>query len=87
MEDIVAIIERRHIPRLPTVLIVFVAFLLFTVVLLFVFLQQLSRQITQLFQQVPSMITKGHALLMRLPERYPKIISVEQVQEIIAILR
>ncbi len=33
------------------------------------------------------MITKGQALLMRLPERYPKIISVEQVQEIIAILR
>lgn len=87
LEGIVAITERRNIPRLPAVLIVFLAFLLFVVVLLFVFLPQLSRQITQLFQQIPSMITEGQALLMRLPERYPEIISVEQVQEIIAVLR
>lgn len=87
LEGVVGITERRSIPRLPAVLIVFLAFLLFVVVLLFVFLPQLSRQITQLFQQIPSMITEGQALLMRLPERYPEIISVEQVQEIISVLR
>ncbi len=33
------------------------------------------------------MISAGQALLMRLPERYPEVISVAQVQEIIGVLR
>ncbi len=61
--------------------------MLFLVLILFGLLPQLSRQMTQLFQQIPSMITEGQALLMRLPERYPEVVSVAQVQEIIGVLR
>ena len=67
LEGIVGMTERRSIPRLPAVLIVFIAFMLFVIVILFVMLPQLSRQVTQLFQQIPTMMTQGQALLMPLP--------------------
>ncbi|MES9898415.1 MAG: AI-2E family transporter [Sedimenticola sp.] len=87
LEGVVSLTERRGVPRLAAVLIVFIAFLLFLVLVLFGLLPQLSRQLTQLFQQIPLMITEGQALLMRLPERYPEVISVVQIQEIIGVLR
>ncbi|MEJ1297573.1 MAG: AI-2E family transporter [Candidatus Sedimenticola sp. (ex Thyasira tokunagai)] len=87
LEGVVSLTERRGVPRLAAVLIVFIAFLLFLVLTLFGLLPQLSRQLTQLFQQIPSMITEGQAILMRLPERYPEVISVAQIQEIIGVLR
>ena len=88
LEGLVGIIERRlHAPRLVAVLIVFIGFLLFVVLVLFGLLPQLSRQVTQLFQQIPFMITQGQELLMKLPERYPDIIPEEQVQEIFSVIR
>lgn len=87
LEGVVAMLERKGVPRFPSVLIVFLAFIIAVVLILFVLMPQLSRQVTQLFQQIPNMISEGQSLLMRLPERYPEIISIEQVQEIIGIIR
>ncbi len=87
LEGIVVKIERRGMPRFAAVLVVFILFVLFVVLVLFGLLPQLSRQLSQLFQQIPSMITEGQALLMRLPERYPEAVSAAQIQEIIGILR
>jgi len=87
LEGVVAIFERRGVPRLLSVLLVYIVFLLFVTLLFFGLFPQLSRQATQLFQQIPSMITKGQELLMQLPESYPEIISPEQVQEIIGVIR
>jgi len=87
LEGVVAIFERRGAPRLLSVLLVYTVFLLFVTLLFFGLFPQLSRQVTQLFQQVPFMITKGQELLMQLPENYPEIISPEQVQEIIGVIR
>jgi len=87
LEGVVVIFERRGAPRLLSVLLVYTVFLLFVTLLFFGLFPQLSRQVTQLFQQIPSMITKGQELLMQLPENYPEIISPEQVQEIIGVIR
>ncbi len=87
LEGLVGILERHGVPRLVAVLIVFIVFLLFVSVLLLGLLPQLSRQATQLFQQIPLMITEGQGLLMRLPQSYPGFISPEQVQEIIGVIR
>jgi len=87
LEGVVAIFERRGVPRLLSVLLVYIVFLLFVTLLFFGLFPQLSRQATQRFQQIPSMITKGQELLMQLPESYPEIISPEQVQEIIGVIR
>jgi putative permease len=87
LEGLVSGIQHRGAPRFTAVLIVFIVFLVFVVVVLFILLPQLSRQVTQLFQQIPAMITEGQGLLMRLPERYPELIPVEAVQEIITLIR
>ena len=87
LEGLVGMIERNRIPRLAAVLVVYLVFLLFVTMLLFVVMPQLSRQLTQLFQQIPAMITEGQKLLMQLPEHYPDFISPEEVQEIIGVIR
>jgi putative permease len=87
LEGIVGFLERRHVPRLAAVLMVFVVFLLFVVVVLFGLMPLLSRQLTELVQQLPSMAAQGQKLLMQLPERYPELVSAAQVQELIATLK
>ncbi len=87
LEGIVQVLVRARIPRLIAVLIVFFVFLLFVNLILFGLMPLLSQQATQLFQQIPTMIGKGQGVLMQLPERYPEIISSEQVQELIAAIR
>jgi len=87
LEGIVAKLERGSVPRLLAVLLVFVAFLIFVTLLLFGIMPQLSRQATQLFQQIPSMITKGQDLLMQLPQHYPEVVSPEQVQALFIVIR
>ena len=43
----------------------------------------LIRQVTQLVQQIPNYITQGQELLLQLPQRYPQVVSEEQVQSLI----
>ncbi|MCB1760505.1 MAG: AI-2E family transporter [Gammaproteobacteria bacterium] len=87
LEGVVARFEVKGVPRLGAVLVVYLGFLMFVTLLLFVLMPQLSRQVTQLFQQIPAMITEGQRLLMQLPQSYPDFISPEQVQEIIGVIR
>ncbi len=87
LEGLVMMLERVAVPRLLAVVIVFSAFISFVTLLLFGILPLLSRQVTDLFQQIPSMIAAGQQALMQLPERYPDIITAEQIQELIATLR
>ncbi|BCX82944.1 putative permease [Methylomarinovum caldicuralii] len=87
LEGPVSAMERRGVPRLAAVIIVFVAFmalLLFTVIAL---LPLLYQQLAQLAQQLPNMVTQGLALLNRLPELYPEFISQSQINELIATVR
>ncbi len=83
LEGLVVILEDRGAPRLLAVVLVFIAFLLFLAGLLFGLLPVVSRQVTQLVQQLPSMIGEGQRLLMTLPERYPDIVSPDQAQQLL----
>jgi len=87
LEGAVKLLERAKLPRLLAVLIVFFAFFLFVILILFGLMPLLSQQATQLFQQIPAMISKGQTVLMQLPERYPDTISPAQVQELISEIR
>ncbi len=83
LEAIVQLMERRGMPRLPAVILVF---LLFIVVFLFLMLwlvPMLSRQVAQLAQDLPRHIDTGQKLLMRLPEIYPQLFTEEQVRDIV----
>ena len=83
LEGLVRVLVARGLPRLMAVLIVFIVFLCFVVAVLFGLLPLVSKQTTQLVQQIPAILGKGHEALLRLPELYPEILSVEQIDEFI----
>ncbi|MEL6710849.1 MAG: AI-2E family transporter, partial [Pseudomonadota bacterium] len=87
LEDAVAWLDRRQVPRWLSAGLAFILFLLCLTVVLFGLLPLLSRQVTQLIQQLPSMINLGQQALMALPERYPDIISSAQIQELLELIR
>ncbi len=76
--------------RTPRILAVVVVFLLFLSALLAIMVWLLPlviRQAGQFFSEVPQMANKGQALLMQLPERYPEIITREDVISVISQIR
>jgi putative permease len=66
---------------------VFLLFIVFLAFALLWLLPRLSYQVTQLVNQLPSIIGKGQEVIMRLPSRYPDLISEAQVQDIINAIR
>ena len=87
LEGVVVKIKRYGVPRLAAVLIVFIGFMLFVTLVIFGLMPQVSRQATDLVQQIPAMMTRGQELLMTLPQHYPEIFSQEQVKEMIGVIR
>ena len=87
LEGLVGVLTRRGLPRLLAVLGVYCGFMAYLVFVLVGLLPLLSRQLSQLAQQLPGMIVQGQTLLMQLPARYPSLITAQQIADIIASLR
>ncbi|MGD2116862.1 MAG: AI-2E family transporter [Chromatiales bacterium] len=87
LEGIVGLMERNGMPRLAAVVTVFIGFLLFVTLIIFGLIPALSRQVSQLVDQLPAIVTKGQQVLMQLPDRYPEIISTEHIQEVFRVIR
>ena len=87
LEGLVVILEDRGVPRTIASSLVFLAFVLFLTLVLFGLMPLLSRQVTELFQQLPTMIAAGQKALMTLPERFPEVISPQQAEEILDSIR
>jgi putative permease len=87
LEGVVRLLGRLGMPRLPAVLLVFFLFMALLVFSLFGLLPLLLRQLTQFLQQLPDMIGAAQQALLQLPERYPRFISAEHVEEIVFGLR
>lgn len=84
LEAVVTRLQRLRLARLPAVVLVFLLFLALLVFLLFGLVPRLTAQLTQLVQQLPNYIAQGQTLLEQLPEKYPQLVSEEQVRRIIA---
>jgi putative permease len=87
LEGIVAILERKGVNRMFAVVSVFILFLLFIAAVMLGIVPSLSRQISQLVNQLPEFVSQGQLALMGLPDRYPELISVEHVQEVFRVIR
>ena len=87
LEGLVGLLQKRHIPRFPAVLIVFFLFSAFVLFMLLGLMPLLYRQLNQLVQQLPNMILKGQDLLLSLPAKYPTILSEEQIRQVIESMR
>ncbi len=84
LEAIVNRLQRLGMPRMLAVLIVFLFFMALLFFLLFGLVPLVSRQLTQLVQQLPNYIAQGQELLRQLPQAYPDLVSVEQAENITA---
>ena len=82
LEGMVGYLHRWKAPRIVAVIIVFLSFITGMFVLVIWLFPLLSRQISQLLQQLPTMLIDGQKQLMLLPEKYPDFISGDQVQQI-----
>lgn len=87
LEGLVGQMERRRLPRIPAMMLVYVLFVAVLLVIMFGLMPVLSRQVTQFAQELPNMVVKGKQLLVELPERYPNIISAGQLDELFRRLR
>lgn len=83
LEAVVVRLQAVGLPRLVSVLMVFVLFLASLFFLLFGLGPMLTRQLTQLVQQIPAYITQGQELLLQLPQRYPQMVSERQIEQLI----
>jgi predicted PurR-regulated permease PerM len=81
LEGLIQGLQQWRVPRSIAIFFVystFVALLCFIVVIL---LPLLTAQLNGLVKNLPSYVEKGHQLLQALPEKYPKLISKEQIDE------
>jgi len=71
---------------LATVIVVS-AFIALTLIGMFVLMPTIWQQSSNLFQEVPYMITEGQGYLLTLPEKYPEIIQASQIEMFISLLK
>ena len=86
LDGLVERMKSRGVPHIIAVSVVFCAFFLFLTIVIFGLVPTLTRQGTQLLQQLPIMIAKGQQVLMQLPDRYPDVITVAQLEEVTGVL-
>jgi len=84
LEGVVAQTEKWGVPRTLSVTVVILVFITLSLLVLFVLLPVLSQQLTGIVRELPGMIAKGQEQLLRLPELYPEVFTVEQINEMIA---
>ncbi|HDP25119.1 MAG TPA: AI-2E family transporter [Deltaproteobacteria bacterium] len=86
LDGLVDWLEVFRVPRKAAVITVFLFFIAVLIALFTIFLPLLSRQIAQLFQELPSMITKGQKELLLLPQKYPDFISEERMKALFTMM-
>lgn len=86
LEGMVGVLQRSRLPRLPAVAIVFVVFMVGMLVMILWLIPLTVKQISQLVQQLPGMLSTVQYRLLQLPTSYPELISENQVGQIIDFL-
>lgn len=87
MQGLVTTLERLRLPGGVAVGLVFALFMALLVVFIVVVLPLLWHQLITLFNELPGMLAKWQSLLLLLPERYPHLVSDEQVLQAIEVAR
>ncbi|HKJ51418.1 MAG TPA: AI-2E family transporter [Gammaproteobacteria bacterium] len=75
-------INRKFAASIVTALMITVILLVF-----FVLLPLLSKQISELFREMPVMLAKGQQVLLQLPQQYPDYVSAKQIEELLTLAR
>ncbi len=83
LDGMVLRMQQIKIPRIVSVLVVFIIFIACGLFLITFLLPKISKQIAQLLQELPAMIALGQKQLTGLPARYPGFISEGQIAQIL----
>ncbi|RJG10044.1 AI-2E family transporter [Pseudomonas cavernicola] len=86
MQGLVRMLVRLRLPRIGAVWLVFALFIGLLGVFLLVLVPLLWQQLITLFNELPGMLGKWQSLLLLLPERYPHLVSDEQVLQAIEVV-
>jgi len=84
LDGLVERLRRLGVGRLIAVNLVFVCFILVSLLFMLGLLPVLFRQIGEFIRQTPAMTAEFQALLMRLPEKYPDFVTEAQVHSFMA---
>jgi putative permease len=87
MQGMVVQLERLRMPEGGAVGLVFALFMGALLLFLLVLVPLLWHQLITLFNELPGMLAKWQSLLLLLPERYPHLVSDEQVLQAIEAAR
>lgn len=77
-------LERLGLPRMLSVIVVFLVFMAILLFVLFGITPMITRQLGQVVQALPGYIRELQGLLARLPEMYPQMVSEEQVSALVS---
>ncbi|NNF51839.1 MAG: AI-2E family transporter [Gammaproteobacteria bacterium] len=86
LQGIVHRLENAGLPHLAAVTLVFLTFMTVLLILAFGLLPLLFRQMSQLFQQVPRMVSEAQKLLLQLPSQYPAFVNEVQIRDFMGTL-
>ncbi|WP_223570523.1 AI-2E family transporter [Pseudomonas sp. BF-R-26] len=87
MQGLVVTLERLRVPGGVAVGLVFALFMGLLLVFIIIVVPLLWHQLITLFNELPGMLSKWQSLLLLLPERYPHLVSDEQVLQAIEVAR
>ncbi|BAN50144.1 AI-2E family transporter [Metapseudomonas resinovorans] len=87
MQGLVNLLERLRLPQGLAVWIVFTLFIGALALIICVLVPLLWQQLSALFQELPGMLGEWQSLLLLLPERYPHLVTDEQVLKAIEVTR
>ncbi len=87
LDGAVVWLEGLGLRRTPATTLVFLVFVGTVLAVMVWLMPLLFRQAAQFFSEVPNMATRGQQLLMQLPERYPDIVTEQDVVSIIGQIR
>ena len=87
LDGAVAVLHKKGIPHFVAIMITFSIFILALLVVLFILAPLLVQQATQFVLEIPKMLTQGQELIMQLPEKYPNVISAQQVSDLLIEIR
>ncbi|MDV6317863.1 AI-2E family transporter [Chromohalobacter sp. HP20-39] len=84
LEGVVSWLERRGLPRLLSVLVVFLIFLGALLALALIIMPLVWNQMVELVQEAPRMFASGQVWLDGLQSRYPTLITPNQIEDWVA---
>lgn len=80
LDGLVERLKRLGVSHIVAVSFVFIAFILVTLLFILGLMPILVRQVGEFFEQTPAMMAEFQRLLLQLPERYPDLVTEEQVR-------